>query len=130
MNASTDSASVYGPTRELERKSAGPNLLKRPILAARLVKTAAKRFRAGDRRISSLKVLAATLLNEIESLEKAEADDSSGLNLQAEVRRFEAELIRNALIKTGGRQRRAASLLGMKVPTLNRKIKQYGIDIG
>jgi transcriptional regulator with GAF, ATPase, and Fis domain len=49
--------------------------------------------------------------------------------LQAEVRRFEAELIRSALIETGGRQRQAARLLGTKVTTLNTKIKRYKIEI-
>ena len=130
MNASTETSSVYGRINELERQSAGQDLLRHPVVAGRLVKAVAKRSRTADRRIASLKVLAATILSEIESLEESEVDESSGLSLQAEVQRFEAELIRNALIKTGGRQRRAASLLGMKVPTLNRKIRQYGIDIG
>jgi DNA-binding NtrC family response regulator len=49
------------------------------------------------------------------------------LDLQAEVHRFEAELIRSALVSTQGRQRRAARLLGMKVTTLNTKIKRYKI---
>jgi DNA-binding protein Fis len=37
-------------------------------------------------------------------------------------------LIKTALLKTGGNQRRAASLLGIKVTTLHNKIKTYGID--
>jgi len=49
------------------------------------------------------------------------------LDLQAEVHRFEAELIRSALARTQGRQRRAARLLGMKVTTLNAKIRRYKI---
>lgn len=80
-----------------------------------------------EARINSLKVLALTLLREVESLE--EQDDTSGaLNLQSEVHRFEAEMIRSALIRTGGRQRRAARLLGMKTTTLNSKIKRYRIE--
>lgn len=79
--------------------------------------------------MSSLRVLAVTLLNEIEALESADANDDSELSLQTEVRRFEAELIRNALVTTGGRQRRAAKLLGMKVTTLNTKIRRYNIVI-
>ena len=39
------------------------------------------------------------------------------------------ELIRSALIHTGGRQRPAARLLRTKVTTLNTKIKRYKIDI-
>ena len=83
-----------------------------------------------DARISSLKVLALSLLNKIESLqEEVSSDTVAELDLQAEIRNFEAELIRNALISTGGRQRRAAHLLGMKVTTLNTKIKRYGIQL-
>lgn len=81
-----------------------------------------------DARIASLKVLVLTLLAELESLENQIESDGT-LNLQEEVHRFEAALIRVALIKTGGRQRRAARLLGSKVTTLNTKIKRYGIDI-
>jgi transcriptional regulator with GAF, ATPase, and Fis domain len=44
------------------------------------------------------------------------------------VRRFERNLICNALVRAGGRQRRAAKLLGLKVTTLNAKIKRHGID--
>ena len=78
-------------------------------------------------RISYLKILALSLLREIASAEDGEATDT--IDLQAEVRRFEAELIRSALIETGGRQRQAARLLGTKVTTLNTKIKRYKIEI-
>jgi DNA-binding NtrC family response regulator len=44
------------------------------------------------------------------------------------VRDFEIKLIRTALIKTGGNQRRAAFLLGVKTTTLHNKIKVYGIE--
>ncbi len=80
-----------------------------------------------EARINSLKVLALTLLREVESLEEQGA--SGPLNLQTEVHRFEAEMIRSALIRTGGRQRRAARLLGMKTTTLNSKIRRYHIEI-
>ena len=81
-------------------------------------------------RITSLKVLALSLLAGLESLEDpVSGDEASVINLQDEVHRFEAALIRIALIKTGGRQRRAARLLSSKVTTLNAKIKRYGIDI-
>ncbi|HSE31551.1 MAG TPA: helix-turn-helix domain-containing protein [Pyrinomonadaceae bacterium] len=82
-----------------------------------------------DARVASLKVLVFTLLSEIESLEnRLENPDASAFSLQEEVHRFEAALIRAALSKTGGRQRRAARLLGTKVTTLNTKIKRYGIS--
>ena len=81
-----------------------------------------------DVRVATLKVLALTLLNQIESLEEQVASGSTPeLNLHREVHHFEAELIRNALVKTGGRQRRAARLLGVKVTTLNTKIKRHKI---
>ncbi len=40
-----------------------------------------------------------------------------------------SELIRNALQRTRGNQRRAAKLLGVKVTTLNCKIKRFGIEL-
>jgi transcriptional regulator with GAF, ATPase, and Fis domain len=80
--------------------------------------------------IDSLKVLGLALLGEIDSLaEQAAMNEAKDLNLQTEVRRFEALLIRSALIRTGGRQRRAARLLGTKVTTLNTKIKRYKITL-
>ena len=81
-----------------------------------------------EARIASLKVLAMTLLRQVESLETQIASDNvPELNLQKEVHRFEAAIIRSALAKTGGRQRRAAKLLGVKVTTLNTKIKRLKI---
>jgi len=83
-----------------------------------------------DSRISYLKTLAMSLLREIAAAENiAEAQHSDRIDLQAEVRRFETELIRSALIQTGGCQRQAARLLGTKVSTLNTKIKRYKIEI-
>jgi len=80
--------------------------------------------------ISYLKILALSLLREIASAENIdEPPGNETIDLQAEVRRFEMELIRSALIHTGGRQRQAARLLGTKVTTLNTKIKRYQIEI-
>jgi DNA-binding NtrC family response regulator len=50
-------------------------------------------------------------------------------NLEIRVRQFEIGLIVQALIKTGGKQNRAANLLGVKKSTLNAKIKRYHIPI-
>jgi len=88
-------------------------------------------IRARDEtQFSYLKILALSLLREIASAEKLDEDQrNDSIDLQAEVRRFEAELIRSALIQTGGRQRRAARLLRTKVTTLNTKIKRYNIRI-
>ncbi len=55
------------------------------------------------------------------------ANGNQKLNLQDEVRKFETDLIRAALVRTAGNQSRAAQLLGVKHTTLNAKIKRYGI---
>lgn len=85
---------------------------------------------AEEARIASLKILAMTLLEQVDSLEQQITSDSvQEFNLQDEVHRFEAAIIRCALQKTGGRQRRAARLLGVKVTTLNTKIKRLKITL-
>lgn len=78
-------------------------------------------------RIKLLKVLTLTLLRELEGV-GVENSGADKFDLQSEVQHFEAELIRSALIMTGGRQRRAAKLLGMKVTTLHSKIRRYGLN--
>ncbi len=50
------------------------------------------------------------------------------MDFSEEVRRFETDLIRWALMRTGGHQRRAARMLNLKVTTLNAKIKRYRIQ--
>lgn len=84
---------------------------------------------ARNNRIEALKTLTQALLNELEALsESSTLDGGDKVNLSDEVRRYEADLIRCALIRTHGRQRRAAHLLNMKVATLNAKIKRYHLD--
>ena len=84
---------------------------------------------ARNNRIEALKTLLLALIGEIDSLRGTAAPDGrEGLNLSEEVRRYEADLIRCALIRTGGRQRQAAHLLQMKVTTLNAKVKRYGLE--
>jgi DNA-binding NtrC family response regulator len=53
----------------------------------------------------------------------------SGFDFYDEVSRFEINLIRRALVQTGGHQVRAAKLLNLKVTTLNSKIKHYQISL-
>ena len=80
--------------------------------------------------LDSLREAAVTLLREVESLASRQPHTNhQALGLQEEVQRYESELIRNALQKTRGNQRRAAKLLGVKVTTLNCKIKRLGIDL-
>ena len=98
----------------------------------------AGRIRAGDSaaaaapppaELEDLKLLILALWREVGSLQhRAPATARAGVDFQEEVRRFESDLIRCALIRTGGRQRRAARLLGIKAATLNAKIKRYRID--
>jgi DNA-binding NtrC family response regulator len=79
--------------------------------------------------INTLREAAITLLREVESLaSQHEPPTSQRLGLQEEVQRYESELIRDALHHTRGNQRRAAKLLGVKVTTLNCKIKRLGIQ--
>ena len=81
-------------------------------------------------RIDALKVLIRSLLDHLDDLtQPIESSAGTDLSLQAMVRRFEAELIRHALMRTGGKQRQAARLLGEKKTTLNAKILRYGIRV-
>jgi transcriptional regulator with GAF, ATPase, and Fis domain len=81
-----------------------------------------------DNRLSSLRKVALTLLDAVDSLTRAQpVSRDNHIRLQDEVHRFEADLIRAALEKTGGNQARAARLLGVKHTTLNAKIKRYRI---
>jgi len=80
--------------------------------------------------LNSLREAAMALLREVESLRTIhQAYAAGGRDLQEKVQLYEAELIKSALQRTGGNQRRAAQLLGIKATTLNCKIKRYGISI-
>lgn len=81
-------------------------------------------------RLETLKVMFRSLLDELDYLTEPKAPaEEFDLTLQGMVRRFEAELIRHTLMRTGGKQRRAARLLGEKKTTLNAKIIRYGIRV-
>ena len=77
----------------------------------------------------SLREAALTVLREVDSLTSRETNGNHHFGLQEELQRYESELIRSALQRTRGNQRRAAQLLGVKVTTLNCKIKRLGISI-
>jgi DNA-binding NtrC family response regulator len=80
--------------------------------------------------ISTLRELTFRLLRELQSI--GEVDSLSvekGLDFYEEVRRFEIDLIKRALLQTGGHQGRAARLLHLKITTLNSKIKHYQIRL-
>ena len=83
-----------------------------------------------DSGISLIRSLATTLLSEIDSLPEIDTtlESNGSLVLSEMVRDFEIKLIRTALLRTGGNQRRAAFLLGVKTTTPHNKIKMYGIE--
>jgi len=80
-------------------------------------------------RLGLVKELTMALMDELKSLEYTDTNRSAeGLDFNAEVRRFEVDLICQALRRTAGHQTRAARLLGIKLTTLHDKIKRYNID--
>lgn len=82
-----------------------------------------------DSGFSLIKALAMTLLSEIDSLSTDDINlvDNGSFHLNEKVREFEVKLIKAALLKTRGNQRRAASLLGINATTLHNKIKIHRI---
>jgi transcriptional regulator with GAF, ATPase, and Fis domain len=81
-----------------------------------------------ENRLEALRVLSNSILREVESLKRsADAVLPGKIDLSEEVERFEKDLIRCALLRTGGKQRQAARLLNVKFTTLSAKIKRYGI---
>ncbi len=79
-------------------------------------------------RLEALTVLINSVMLEVEELkENDDINEREKINFDEEVKRFEINLIRCALMRTGGVQRRAAALLNIKVTTLNAKIKRFGI---
>ena len=79
-------------------------------------------------KLDAARVLAGALITVLASESEGDSRRGPGIRLRDEVRRFEANLIRSALAYTGGRQRRAARLLGMNVSTLNSRIKRYKLS--
>ena len=90
--------------------------------------------RLTNNRVKALKSLAVLLLHEVEFLENLtphknnSSSEDNIFSLASEVEHFEIELIRNALIQSRGHQLKAAKFLGIKMTTLNMKLKRYGID--
>ena len=79
-------------------------------------------------RLDDLRAIARSLLTQLESLRlPVELGPEGRLNLDDELKRYEIGLIRAALDKADGSQTRAARILGVKVTTLNTKIKRYQI---
>lgn len=82
-----------------------------------------------DSRLEALKQVALSLLNEVASLQRAQPPHPDRkLRLSDEVKQFEIDLIRTTLDRTNGNQTRAARILGVKLTTLNTKIKRNKIS--
>ncbi len=85
--------------------------------------------------LEALKSLSFLFIREINSLEQTQAaleeeiGNDQPICLLIELQRFEAKMIRCALIRAMGNQTKAAKLLGMKVTTLNMKLRRYKIDL-
>ena len=85
---------------------------------------------ASRNNISTLRELVLRLLCEVQCInEVSKLTIESGFDFYEEVSRFEIDLIKRALLQTGGHQVRAAKLLNLKVTTLNSKIKHYNISL-
>ena len=91
-------------------------------------------------RVQGLKDLALTLLKEAQALEgevltselampqgTRQLDFENGIKLDEAVRQYESNIIRQALLITGGNQAKAARMLGIKANTLNYKVKLYNL---
>ena len=85
--------------------------------------------------LEALKSLSMLLVREINSLDETEEilerqiERENSICLSRELERIEAKMIRCALIRAMGKQTKAAYLLGVKLTTLNAKIKRYKIDL-
>ena len=80
--------------------------------------------------LNSLKELVLQLLCELQGIDEVHTlTIGSGFDFYDEVSRFEIDLIKRALLQTGGHQVRAAKLLNLRVTTLNSKIKHYNISL-
>ncbi len=85
--------------------------------------------------LEALKSLSLLLVREINSLEERQTtlekkiESEKSICLLKELQRFEASMIRCALIRSMGKQTRAAKLLGLNTTTLHAKIRRYKIDL-
>lgn len=85
--------------------------------------------------LEALKSLSFLFIREINSLEQmqetleSEIKKDKPICLREELQRFEAKMIRCALIRAMGNQTKAAKLLGLKMTTFNMKLRHYKIDL-
>ena len=102
-----------------------------PLEAAETVETQESAEPSGTTdSLANVRDLVARLLREVQNINEVNAVTiDNGFDFYDEVSRFEIDLIRRALLQTGGHQVRAAKLLNLKVTTLNSKIKHYHISL-
>ncbi|MBA3601146.1 MAG: hypothetical protein H0W45_07920 [Acidobacteria bacterium] len=88
------------------------------------------------RRLEILRLLAKSIALEIDRIVGSEKENSSAendgelqINFVEQIKKFEMDLIRFALFKSGGKQTNAARFLNMKLSTLNTRIKKYRISV-
>jgi DNA-binding protein Fis len=80
--------------------------------------------------LNTLKAVVLQLLCDLQRVEEVNTlSIESGFDFYEEVSRFEIDLIKRALVQTGGNQVRAARLLKLNVTTLNSKIKRHNITL-
>jgi DNA-binding NtrC family response regulator len=85
---------------------------------------------AAKDKLRLLKQLTMELHQGLEALNDVPIPDfAQGLDFYQEVRRFEIELIRRALMFMDGHQLKTARLLNLNATTLNAKIKHYQITL-
>ena len=83
-------------------------------------------------KLGILRRLIRSLITQLDILESNSLPTNTGFNSEGvdfyeEVKRFEVQLIHEALTTAGGTQQKAAQLLKLNLTTLNSKIKRYGI---
>jgi DNA-binding NtrC family response regulator len=82
-----------------------------------------------NKELRTLSKLALVILGEIKALESVNRIRiRSGIDLSNEVRDFEINLIKMALLHTGGSQQHSARLLGISESSLSSKMKRYKIS--
>ncbi|MFM9904771.1 MAG: helix-turn-helix domain-containing protein [Pyrinomonadaceae bacterium] len=80
-------------------------------------------------RIGILHELANKLLSEVENITApGRLQFGDGFKLSDQIQKFETDMIRHALYLTNGKQSDAARMLGIKLTTLNAKIKRFELD--
>ena len=105
----------------------------------KFVDASAKQAQISDRRdeTDAVHAIKREIIKSLVLALQLDAEDSSelpnltaqaGIDFYTEVRRFETNLIKRALILSNGNQRAAAKLLGLNATTLNGKIKLYALN--